>query len=115
MQASSDDPDVTRDVGNQNKPGEEIHLHSPGYFSPAATHKRSRFNSRSMLHYILAAATGIFLLTGFGITHPEIITPATGGLLNDAVSFQIHLLMWGPFLVILVLHFFVSASGQERP
>ena len=67
-----------------------------------------------MLHGTLAAVTVFFVLTGFGITHPEIIAPATGGLLNTAVSYRIHLSLWGPFLVILVLHLFVSTSAHGK-
>ena len=113
MQVSSDEP---AEVGGQDR--REHSGRKPGGYpsrddSPPAN-RGSRLNIRSVLHYTLAAVTGFFVLTGFGITHSEIVAPATGGLLDTAVSYQIHLLLWGPFLVILVLHIFVSTSGQRN-
>ncbi len=69
--------------------------------------------SLRVFHWTFAVFTGFFVVSGFGITHPEIIGPMTGGLLGNAVSFQIHLLLWGPFLVLLVLHIFIATSRHE--
>jgi len=113
MQVSSDEPAEAGGKDRREHSGREPGGHPSRHDSPPAN-RGSRLNIRGMLHYTLAAVTGFFVLTGFGITHPEIVAPATGGLLGTAVSYKIHLLLWGPFLVILALHIFVSTSGQRN-
>jgi thiosulfate reductase cytochrome b subunit len=56
----------------------------------------------------LLALTLLIVLTGFGITHPSIIEPATFGLLQKSTSYWIHTLTWGPFLILLLLHIYLS-------
>jgi len=56
----------------------------------------------------LLVLTLLILLTGFGITHPYIIEPATFGLLQKSTSYRIHTLTWGPFLILLLLHLYFS-------
>ena len=56
----------------------------------------------------LLVLTLLILLTGFGITHPYIVEPATFGLLQKSTSYNIHTLTWGPFLILLLLHVYLS-------
>ncbi len=115
MPASSGEQRHEGEAGVGTRPGGNPPAGSSRFTAPGTNRSRSRSNTRKALHFTLAAVTGLFLLTGFGITHPEIIAPATGGLLDKAVSYQIHLLLWGPFLVILILHLFVTTSGHRAP
>jgi hypothetical protein len=57
----------------------------------------------------LLAVALLLLLTGFGITEPGIITPITGGLLQKSTALKIHTLLWGPFLILLIIHVWRSA------
>lgn len=61
-----------------------------------------------MVSWALFALCFFFLLTGFGITEPGIVGPLTGGLFSKAVSYRLHTLLWGPFLVVLILHLYLS-------
>jgi hypothetical protein len=44
----------------------------------------------------------------------EVITPLTLGLLDKAVSYKIHVLLWGPFLILVVLHVYLNTSPMKR-
>jgi hypothetical protein len=67
---------------------------------------------RHGLAWALVAVSLVFLATGFGITEPRIIETLSLGILTKAVSFRIHSLLWGPFLILLVLH--VSLAGARN-
>ena len=54
------------------------------------------------------------LITGFGITHPYIIEPATFGLLQKSTSYIIHTLSWGPFLILLLIHIYLTLPDRKR-
>ena len=56
----------------------------------------------------LLALTLLIVLTGFGITHSFIIEPVTFGLFQKSTSYRIHTLSWGPFLILLLLHIYLS-------
>ena len=64
---------------------------------------------RRLVSLCLLAVTCLLLLTGFGITDPGIITPLTGGLLEKNTAFKVHTWLWGPFLILLILHVWQSA------
>ena len=49
-----------------------------------------------------------------GITRYEVITPLTLGLLDKALSYKIHVLLWGPFLILVVLHVYLNTSPKKR-
>ncbi|MEN6609572.1 MAG: hypothetical protein ABFC24_01895 [Methanoregulaceae archaeon] len=57
---------------------------------------------------VLLVVTILLLLTGFGITYSRIITPLTLGFLGKATSYQIHLILWGPFTVLLLFHLYLN-------
>lgn len=61
----------------------------------------------------LLVLTLLIVLTGFGITHPSIIEQATFGLLQKSTSYIIHTLTWGPFLILLLLHLYLSLPSQR--
>jgi len=73
-----------------------------------------RFTYRKLISWTLLAFTLLFLITGFGITEPWLVRPLTFGLLDKALSQQIHFLLWGPFLIVLVLHIYYSCSIFRR-
>lgn len=53
--------------------------------------------NRCIIAWLLAGVSILLVLTGFGITRYEVITPLTLGLLDKAVSYKIHVLLWGLF------------------
>ncbi|HOI13427.1 MAG TPA: hypothetical protein PLG75_06185 [Methanoculleus sp.] len=73
-----------------------------------------RFTYRKLISWTLLAFTLLFLISGFGITEPWLVRPLTFGLLHKALSQQIHSLLWGPFLVVLVLHIYYSCGIFRR-
>jgi hypothetical protein len=91
-------------------------MNSPGP-SPAGVDRPGRpwprWVSRS-ISILLLAVSLLLLLTGFGITEPGIITPLTGGLLEKSTAFRIHTWLWGPFLILLILHVWRSSLVPRR-
>ncbi len=59
---------------------------------------------RQALGWALLGVSALLLLTGFGITHHTLVGPLTLGLLGKATAQVLHTLLWGPFLVLLLLH-----------
>lgn len=62
----------------------------------------------------LLILTILILITGFGITYPYIIEPATFGLLQKSTSYIIHTLSWGPFLILLLVHIYLTLPDRKR-
>ncbi|MBI5460431.1 hypothetical protein [Methanobacterium sp.] len=50
----------------------------------------------------------IVIISGLGITYYRSIELITGGLLDKTLSFQLHTLLFLPFLLILLIHIFFS-------
>ncbi|MDD3932491.1 MAG: hypothetical protein PHP55_01400 [Methanoculleus sp.] len=73
-----------------------------------------RFTYRKLVSQTLLVLTLLFLISGFGITEPLLVRSLTFGLLDKALSQQIHSLLWGPFLIVLVLHIYYSCGIFRR-
>jgi len=54
--------------------------------------------------YALLAAAVLMIITGLGITEPEIITPISFGLFTKFISQRIHFFLWGPFCILFIIH-----------
>ena len=72
------------------------------------------FTYRKLVSRTLLALTLLFVISGFGITEPWLVRSLTLGLLDKALSQQIHFLLWGPFLIVLVLHLYYSCGVFRR-
>jgi regulator of protease activity HflC (stomatin/prohibitin superfamily) len=59
---------------------------------------------RKIIAWLLLACTLLFLLTGFVITEYGLVREVTLGLFDKANSTLLHTLLWGPFLILLILH-----------
>jgi uncharacterized membrane protein YciS (DUF1049 family) len=57
---------------------------------------------------MLLALALILIVTGLGITEFRTVEALTFGLLSKNLSFQLHSLLWIPFIVVLVLHMALS-------
>ncbi len=70
---------------------------------------------RRIIAWLLCGFSVLLVLTGLGITRWEMVTPLTLGLLDKAVSYKLHVLLWGPFLILVVLHVYLNTASKKRP
>ena len=63
---------------------------------------------RRLVSWTLLALALLLILTGLGITEFRTVEPLTFGLLGKALAFQLHSLLWIPFLAVLVVHMLLS-------
>lgn len=63
---------------------------------------------------LLLVIVALYLLTGFGITNPGLITSLTLGLLGKAQSTEIHLQLWGPFIIVLLVHVYLALRPPKK-
>ncbi|MCC7551474.1 MAG: hypothetical protein KO316_08340 [Methanobacterium sp.] len=67
-----------------------------------------RKTTKRTVHILLIILTFIVIISGLGITYYRSIEYLTGGLLDKTLSFQLHTLLFLPFLLILLIHIFFS-------
>ncbi len=63
---------------------------------------------RKWIHYLLGILVILVLISGLGIIYYQIIGFLTLGFLSKELAFKIHTLIFIPFLIVLVLHSFMS-------
>jgi len=71
-------------------------------------------NLQKAVGWLLLAFALLLVITGLGITEWQITEAASFGLLSKALSFQLHNLLWIPFLVILAAHMLLSCRAGKR-
>jgi cytochrome b subunit of formate dehydrogenase len=59
-------------------------------------------------HWLLAAVALALVVTGLGITEFRVVEAVTFNLLTKALSYQLHTILWIPFLVLLAFHIIAS-------
>ncbi|MCX6699809.1 MAG: hypothetical protein NTV68_07770 [Methanomicrobiales archaeon] len=69
---------------------------------------------KRLVIWLLGGVTIVFLLTGFGITAPDLVTPLTLGVLPKSVAYRLHTYLWGPFLILLLLHIYLAQKKNSR-
>jgi hypothetical protein len=69
---------------------------------------------KRLVIWLLGGVTIVFLLSGFGITSPDLVTPLTLGLLGKSVSYQVHTYLWGPFLILVLLHIYLGLKKSTH-
>ena len=69
---------------------------------------------KRVIHWLLAIATVLYLITGFGITEFRTVEALTFGLLTKSLAFKIHNNMWIPFTILLISHILVSVLARKR-
>ena len=74
----------------------------------------ARLNLRRGVGWLLLAFALLLVITGLGITEWRTVQAITFGLLPKALSFQLHSLLWIPFLVILAGHMLLSCRAGKR-
>lgn len=53
----------------------------------------------------------IFIISGYGITNPGLVSELTGGVLTRAVSLELHLALAFPILTLLTIHVLIGAKS----
>jgi hypothetical protein len=74
----------------------------------------ARWNLRRAVGWLLLVLALLLVVTGLGITEYRIVETASFGLLGKALSFQLHGLLWIPFLVVLACHLALSCRAGKR-
>ncbi len=74
----------------------------------------ARWNLRGTVGWLLLVLALLLVITGLGITEYQIVETATFGLLGKALSFQLHNILWIPFLVVLAAHMLLSCRAGRR-
>jgi hypothetical protein len=69
---------------------------------------------KRLVIWLLGGVTIIFLLSGFGITSSELVTPLTLGVFQKSFSYQLHTYLWGPFLILLLFHIYLAQKKSSR-
>ena len=54
-----------------------------------------------VVHWLLAVVAIALVISGLGITEFRVVEAITFGMLSKALSFQLHTILWIPFLVLL--------------
>jgi len=75
--------------------------------------RTTKLTLKNAIALALLAFTMLFLLSGWGITQFQIVTPLTFGLLGKALSFQIHEWLWVPFGVLLAAHIYLGIFKRK--
>jgi len=53
----------------------------------------------------------VFIVSGYGVTNPELIRELTGGVLTRAISLNLHLKLAFPILALLTIHVLIGAKS----
>lgn len=69
-------------------------------------------NVKKQVQYALFVATVLIIISGIGITEPQIITPLTLGFMGKLMAYRIHTLLWGPFTVLFIIHVALNLPGR---
>ena len=63
---------------------------------------------REWIHLLLTVFTGLFVVSGLGISDYQLIGAITLGIMNKAVSQRIHETLLYPFTFLLFLHIYYT-------
>jgi len=66
------------------------------------------------ISWLLLLTLALEFLTGFGITNAPVVTPLSFGLLGKALSYQIHMLLWGPLAILAAAHVYLNVVPRDQ-
>jgi len=69
---------------------------------------------RKFIHWTIAVALVVYVITGFGITEFRTVESWTFGYLGKATSMKIHNGLEWPFAILLAIHIFVSLIYKRK-
>lgn len=70
-------------------------------------------NPKRAVHWLLAIAVLLYVVSGFGISEYRTVEGLTFGLLTKALSFRLHSLLFLPFIILLLLHVYFTLEGKR--
>jgi hypothetical protein len=74
----------------------------------------ARMNYRRIIGWLLLVLSILLVVTGLGITEWRTVEAVTLGLLPKSLAFQLHTLLWIPFLIVLAGHLVLSCRPLRR-
>jgi hypothetical protein len=69
----------------------------------------TKFNR--VLVWLTLVLSVVFLISGYGITNPELIRELTGGVFTRAISLNLHLNLAFPVSALLTIHVLIGAKS----
>lgn len=69
----------------------------------------TKFNR--VLVWLTLVLSVVFLISGYGITNPELIRELTGGVFTRAISLKLHLNLAFPVSALLTIHVLIGAKS----
>ena len=69
---------------------------------------------RRPIGWLLLVLSILLVITGLGITEWRTMEAVTFGLLPKALAFQLHSLLWIPFLAVLAAHMLLTCQAGRR-
>ena len=73
-----------------------------------------RVNLRMAIGWLLFVLALLLVVTGLGITEYRTVEAVTFGLLPKNLAFQLHSLLWIPFIIVLAGHMILSCRGGKK-
>ncbi len=73
-----------------------------------------RAKLRGIVHWLLAIAVLLYIVSGFGITQYRAVEAVTFGVLTKELSFRLHGILFLPFIVLLAFHIYFTVLGRKR-
>jgi thiosulfate reductase cytochrome b subunit len=64
--------------------------------------------------YLALVTVLMYIITGYGITRYQLVEKITFGLLNKALSFQIHSYLISPLIIFLLIHLLFACNIFRR-
>jgi hypothetical protein len=74
----------------------------------------ARLNLRRAIGWLLLAFSLVLVITGLGITEWRTVEAVTLGAFTKPLAFQLHTLLWIPFLAVLAAHLLLSCRLGRR-
>jgi dolichol kinase len=70
--------------------------------------------ARKIVHWLFVAIIVLYGITGYGISHYQIVESVTLGLLSKPWAFRIHDNLMIPFVVLLALHIYQMVKKRGK-
>ncbi len=71
-------------------------------------------NFKIITRWLLFIVSGLFILSGYGITEYQTVSKITFGLLGKAESFRLHSFLVWPFIILLLAHVAMASNFFRR-
>ena len=73
-----------------------------------------KYKWKNIVRWVLFSVTGVYIISGLGITRYQIMEKITFGLLTKILAFKIHRVLLIPFLLLLLAHILLAVRIRKR-